>query len=352
MVDPQGASLAFSPANPPAPSTAPTGSAAAAILLMLIGEAEAAEVLGRLDPTEVETLGGAMYGVADVSENEINGVLDEFVLRARERTTLGFGAERQIKGMMERALGPDRAGTILGRIAPQAAKGPSLESLKWMEPRAIAGLVESEHPQLIALVLAHLEPPIAADVLQLLDEEIQPQIIHRIAKLGPVTAEALEDVERLLLRPQPNKQQAAPTARRGGTSDAAQIVNNSRKSAEQRILRALQKLDRNLARSIEDEMFVFDNLMALDDKGLGTLLRTVDSDTLVVALKGADKKLQAKMFGCMSSRAAQSIQDAMADKGPMRLAEVQEAQKEVLSIARRLAAEGTISLGKDEDDYV
>ena len=351
MVEPQGTALDFGAAEPAAarPGT-PQGSSAAAILLMLLGEEEAAGVLGRLDPSEIEHIGGAMFGVADVSESEVNGVLDEFVVRARERTTIGFGADVQIKSMMERALGNERASTILSRITP-AARGPSLEALKWMEPQTTAALIEHEHPQLMALVLAHLEPPIAADVLQLMDEELQPQLIHRVATLGPVTSEALEDLERLLLRPMP-KSQNASTAKRGGTSEAAQIVNNSRKTAEQRILKALQKMDRGIARSIEDEMFVFDNLSALDDKSLGALLRAVEGDVLVVALKGCEDRLKARMFGCMSSRAAQSIQDAITDKGPMRLAEVQEAQKEMLSIARRLAAEGSINLGGKDDDYV
>ena len=328
-----------------------SGSEIAAILLMLLGEQEAAEVIGRLDPQEVEALGSSMFAVADVSEREINGVFDEFVNRAKARTTLGFGADTQIKGMMERALGPERAAPILGRIRP-ATQPQALDSLKWMEAATIAALVEGEHPQLIALVLAHLESDRAAEVLQMLDEDLQPQIIHRVATLGPVTPEALEDVERLLSRPARRPQPPA-AARRGGTSEAAQIVNSSRKVAEQRILKALQKLDRNLARSIEDEMFVFENLNALDDKNLGTLLRAVESDVLVAALKGAEDRLKNRMFGCMSSRAAQSIQDAITDKGPMRMADVQIAQKEMLSIARRLAAEGTINLGgKGDDDYV
>ena len=352
MAEPQGQPLAFGTGAALAPiaGAIPSGSQAAAILLMLLGEEEAAEVLGRLDPPEVEHLGGAMFHVADVSEREVNGVLDEFVQRAKTRTTIGYGADQQIKGMMERALGPERAGTILDRITP-ATRGPSLDALKWMEPMTIALLIENEHPQLIAVVLAHLEPPIAADVLQQMPEDIQPQLIHRVATLGPISSEALQDVERLLLRPVSQPKSGAAT-RRGGTSEAAQIVNNSRKTAEARILKALQKLDRNLARTIEDEMFVFDNLMALDDKSLGTLLRTVESDVLVVALKGAGDGLKAKMFGCMSSRAAQSIQDSITDKGPMRLAEVQEAQKEILAIARRLAADGTIMLGGKGDDYV
>ena len=329
---------------------APAGSQAAAILLMLLGEEEAAQLLGRLDPQEVQHLGGAMFGVADVSESQVNSVLDQFVVRARERTAIGFGADRQIRGMMEKALGHERAENMLARITPPT-RSATLDALKWMDPRTIANLIEHEHPQIMALVLAYLDPPIAADVLQLLDEDFQPDLIHRVATLGPVTAEAIEDLEQLLLRPVAPARSGGAT-KRGGTGEAAQIVNNTRKSAEQRIIKALQKLDRNLARSIEDEMFVFDNLMALDDKSLGTLLRSVESEILVVALKGADDRMKTKMFGCMSSRAAQSIQDSIADRGPMRLAEVQEAQKEMLAIARRLAAEGTIMLGGKGDDYV
>jgi len=328
----------------------PGGCEAAAILLMLLAEEEAADVLSRLEPEEVQQLGGAMFGVADVSEHQVNGVLDLFVSRARARTTIGFAADQQIRGVMERALGPDRAENVLARITPPT-RNSALDALKWMDPRTIAALIENEHPQIAALVIAHLDPPIAADVLQLLDDDVQTDVVYRVATLGLVTAEALEDLERLLLRQLTRSSQGA-TSKRGGPTEAAQIVNNTRQSAEQRIIRSLGKLDKTLARMIEDEMFVFDNLMALDDKSLGTLLRTVENDVLVVALKGADDRLRAKMFACMSSRAAQSIQDEIAERGPMRLAEVQDAQKEVLSIARKLADAGTISLGNRGDDYV
>lgn len=330
--------------------TIPGGCEAAAILLMLLSEEEAADVLSRLDAEEVQQLGGAMFGVADVSERQVDGVLDLFVDRARARTTIGFGADSQIRGMMERALGVERADNVLARITP-ATRANTLDALKWMDPRMIATLVEHEHPQIAALVLAHLDPPIAADVLQLLEEDVQTDVIYRIATLGPVTAEALEDLERVLLR-QVSRSSAGATSKRGGASEAAKIVNNIRQTAEQRIIRSLGKLDKSLARTIEDEMFVFENLNALDEKSLGTLLRTVENEVLVVALKGADEKLRQKMFGCMSSRAAQSIQDEIAERGPMRLVEVQDAQKEVLSIARRLADAGTINLGGKEDDYV
>ncbi len=342
----------IAPANPAAVTgPIPTGSSAAAILLMLLAEDEAAQVLGRLDPDEVQQLGTAMFGVADVSEDEVDGVLDQFVDRARERTTIGFGADGQIRNMMERALGAERAENMLARITPPQRQS-ALDSLKWMDAKTIAALVEPEHPQIAALVLAHLDPPIAADVLQLLDEEAQADIIYRVATLGPVTSEALEDLERVLLRQLGNSSRGGTTSRRGGASEAAKIVNNTRTTAEQRIIKSLGKLDRNLARTIEDEMFVFDNLNALDEKNLGALLRAVDNAILVVALKGAEEKLRGKMLGCMSSRAAQSIMDEMMERGPMRLAEVQDAQKEMLAIARQLANAGTINLGGKGDDYV
>lgn len=331
-------------------SIAASGSEAAAILLMLLDEAEAADVLGRLDPDEVKQLGGAMFGVADVSEGQVNSVLDLFVQRARERTTIGFGADQQIRSMMERALGVDRADKVLARITPPT-RSTTLDALKWMDASTITALVEHEHPQIAALALAYLDPGVAAEVLQLLDEEKQADVIYRVATLRPVTSEALDELERILLR-QIGSANQGTTSVRGGPSEAAKIVNQTKTGTDQRIIRSLGKMDKGLARAIEDEMFIFDNLMEVDEKSLGTLLRSVENDTLVLALKGADEKLRAKMLGCMSSRAAQSIMDEIEERGPTRLTEVQDAQKDVLSIARRLADAGTIMLGGKGDDYV
>jgi flagellar motor switch protein FliG len=199
--------------------------------------------------------------------------------------------------------------------------------------------------------MAFLDPAVAADVLQCMPEDVQADLVYRVATLGPVTEGALVELEELLSRPTTTSASAS-TTRRGGATDAAKIVNSSRKAAETRIIKALQKLDKTLARTIEEEMFIFDNLLSVDEKNLGTLLRAVENDILVVALKGADERLRNKIFGCMSSRAAQSIQDEINDRGPMRLADVQDAQKQMLAIARKLAAEGTISLGGKGDDYV
>lgn len=326
------------------------GSAAAAVLLMLFDEDEAAQILTRLEPEEVRQLGYAMYDVADVEIDEVNQALDRFVSKAKRRTTIGYGASQHIRGAMHKALGQERAENMLARITPPT-QSTKLEMLKWMEPKEIAVLIDAEHPQIMAIVLAHLEPPVAAEVLQLLPSEHQEEVVYRIATLGPVSNEALDDLEQLLSCGSPAKSQGQ-ASQRGGTTEAAAIMNNVRKENEQRIIKALAKRDKNIATSIEEEMFVFDNLIDLDDKNMGTLLRSVENDVLVVALKGANELLKGKIFNAMSSRAAQSVADELEERGPMRLAEVIEAQKLIIATARRMADAGTLMLGGKGNDFV
>jgi flagellar motor switch protein FliG len=294
-----------------------------------------------------------MYDVVDVEVAEVNQALDHFVSKAKGRTTIGYGAAQHIRGAMHKALGPDRADNMLARITPPA-KSAKLEMLKWMDPKEIAGAIEMEHPQIMAIVLAHLDAAGAASVLQLLPADQQDEVVYRVATLGPVSSEALDDLEQLLNGAGGGgaRRSSGSTTQRGGTSEAAAIMNNIRKDHEQRIMKALAKRDKTVTQSIEDEMFVFDNLMALTEKDLGALMRTVDNDQLVVALKGANEGLRAKILGCMSSRAAQSISDEMEERGPMRLTEVLESQKVIIASARRMAEQGTIQLGGKGDDYV
>lgn len=333
-----------------------SGTQSAAILMMLMSKEEAASILSRLDPDEVQRLGESMFSVSDISQQQIETVLDNFTTRARARTTLGFDADKQIRSIMELALGEERAENVMARITP-VAHTTVLDTLKWMDARTIATLIENEHPQIAALVLACLDPVVAADVLEQLDDGLQPDIIYRIATLDTVSVEALEELERLLLgqvsrvgSTNGGGANAIGGAHRGGAAEAAQIVNNM-SDGEQRLMKAVSKMDKSLARAIEDEMFVFDDLNDLDDRNLGTLLRAIDNDILVVALKGAQEELKSRMLGCMSKRAAEAIEDEMAERGPMRISEVQEAQKQILNIARKLAESGTIMLGKG-DDYV
>ena len=326
------------------------GSSAAAVLLMLFSEDEAAQILSRLEPEEVQQLGFAMYDVADVEVEEVNQALDQFVTKAKRRTTIGYGASGHIRGAMHKALGPERADTMLARITPPA-RSSQLSMLKWMQAGEIAAVIENEHPQVMAVVLAHLEASIAADVLAMLPPQSQDDVVYRVATLGPVGAEALCDLE-VILSASPGAVRKGPVSQRGGTSEAAAIMNNVRKDMEQRIIKALVKRDKIVAQSIEEEMFVFDNLIELDDKNMGVLLRSVDTALLVVALKGANEMLKAKMLGCMSQRAAQSITDEMEERGPMRLAEVIDAQKQVVAEVRRLADQGVIMLAGKGEDFV
>jgi flagellar motor switch protein FliG len=328
-----------------------TGSAAAAVLLMLFDEDEAAEILSRLEPDEVRQLGYAMYDVADVEVDEVHAALDRFVNKAKGRTTIGYGASKHIRGAMHKALGPERADNMLAKITPPT-RSNKLSMLKWMEPAEIAGIIEQEHPQIMAIVLAHLDAAAAASVLQLLPAEMQDDVVYRVATLGPVSSEALDDLEQLLGNRGGQRVGGGQTTKRGGATEAAAIMNNIRKDHEQRIMKALNKRDKVVSQSIEDEMFIFENLLELADKDLGTVMRSIDSAVLVVALKGASDMLRNKILGCMSQRAAQSISDEMEERGPMRLAEVLEAQKQVIAEARRMGEEGTIMLGGKGDDYV
>lgn len=325
------------------------GSEAAAIFVMVLGDNEAAELLSRLDPAEVQQLGSAMFGVSDVTEQQVDDVFDLFLGRARQRTAIGFGAAARIRSVMENALGADRAESILARITP-ATRSNTLDALRWMDAKTLAGLVIHEHPQVAALVLSHLDAPVAADVLQLLPMPMQSDVIYRIATLESVSAEALEDLEHILVREVARS--SAPSAVRGGAGEAAKIMNNMVPGTDQKIIQSVAKIDKEIAQEIQDELFIFEDLIDVDDKNLSLLLRSLEGDLLAVALKGADDRLKQRIFSCMSSRAATTIEDQMEDRGPMRVAEVLHAQKEVLAVARRMADAGTLMLPGRGGDYV
>ncbi len=322
----------------------------AAVLMMLVGDEEAAAILQKLEPEEVRQLGKAMFNVADVSENEVESVLTDFVNKARERTAIGFDPRPKIESVMTRALGQEKADSVLARITPPA-DACQIDLLDWMDANEIATLIEKEHPQIAAVLIANLESSVAAQVLELLPEAVQPDVVHRIAKLGPITPEAVETLTSVL-----NNRVGATRnttgVSLGGTREAARIMSSARKATEARVMPKIAKMDRETARAIEEAMFVFDNLLDLDDKNLGTLIRNIEADILTRALKGVDEAARSRFLGCMSSRAADGIRDEMEARGPMRLSEVLEAQKAIIQIARNLAKDGTIMMGGGEDDYV
>lgn len=314
----------------------------AAILMMVFGEETAAQILRALSPTEVQALGEAMYTIQGIDHDTVDAVLNEFLSVVSNQTGLGVGASGYVRRVLNEALGTHKAQSVLSRIVPSNSERP-IEILDWMEASAIAELILDEHPQIMALVIASLDYAQGADVLKLLPAEAQPEIIRRIAKLNTVQPEALRDLEEVMRA----KFKANTTLRAsqiGGIKAAARIMNFTRSDMEERIMKDIRREDKELMEDIQDNLFVFDYLVKSDDRALQTVLREVDPDALVLALKGANSELREKLLGCMSQRAAANIVDEMEAMGPVRLSQVQEAQKQVITIARRLADEGKITL--------
>ncbi len=328
-----------------------TGTQKSAILMMLIGEEEASEIVKNLSPREVQHLGAAMYSVQGLGQDLVNQVLDEFLAIIKEQTSLGLGAGNYIRNVLTKALGDDKAQSVLTRITPTSQERP-IEILDWMDARSIAELVVDEHPQIIALVMSYLDAGLASDVLLSLPDELQPDVVYRVATLETVQPEALRELEDVMQR----KFKSNATLRAsqvGGVRAAAQIMNFTKQDTEALIMEVIGEEDRNLMQAIQESMFVFDNLLDSDDKSLQTLLRNVETEDLVLALKGADEPLRDKLFSCMSSRAAANLADEMEALGPVRLTEVQDAQKRIINIARTMSDEGTIVLaGRGGDDFV
>ena len=328
-----------------------TGTQKSAILMMLLGEDEASEIVRNLSPKEVQHLGTAMYSVQGLDQETVNAVLDEFLAIIKAQTSLGMGAGNYIRNVMNKALGEDKAQSVLSRIAPSTSARP-IEILDWMDARSIAELIIDEHPQIIALIISYLDSGQAADVLGLLPDGMQPEIVRRIATLQTVGPDALTELEKVM-QSKFKANTSLRAAKVGGVDAAARIMNFTKQNMEQRIMKDISRDDRELMQAIQESMFVFDNLIMSDDRSLQTLLRSVDNELLVLALKGADEPLREKLFSCMSKRAAANIMDEMEALGPVRLTEVQTAQKEIINVARRMSDEGTIVLaGRGGDDFV
>ena len=336
--------------QPEAPERLLSHTQKCAILMLLLGEEEAAQVLRRLAPNEVQHLGAAMFSVANVDQTTVNRVLDEFISIIRSETSIGMASGDYIRGVMTRALGEDRAASVLSRITPSTShKG--IDLLQWMDARSIAEMIVNEHPQIVALVLAYLEYAVAADVLSMLPPAVQPEVIKRIATLDVVSPEAVKELEDIM-QTQFSTNASLRASSIGGVKVAAKIMNFTKQDLEQRVVKTLMKEDKGLITNIQDNMFTFENLIMVDDKSLGVLLRNVETDLLVTAIKGADDRLREKIFACMSSRAAAQISDELEAKGPMRVTDVQDAQKAVIAVARRLSDAGTIMLAGRGDDFV
>ncbi|MEJ2668936.1 MAG: flagellar motor switch protein FliG [Gammaproteobacteria bacterium] len=315
----------------------------AGILLMSLGEADAAEVLKHMGPKEVQRIGTAMATLKNVTRAHVETVLGGFIDTVCDQTNLGVGAEGYIRNMLVTALGEEKAGGLVDRIL-MGGSTSGLDTLKWMDARSVADLIRYEHPQIQAIVIAYLDPDQSAEVLQMLDEKVRLDIMMRIASIESIQPQALQELNDIL-----EKQFASTTnkqkANMGGVKCAADIMNFLDTSTESQLIEMIKEQDEDLAQQMQDMMFVFDNLQDVDDRGIQALLREVTSETLILALKGADEIIKEKIFSNMSSRAADLLRDDLEAKGPVRVSEVEGAQKEIIAVARRMAEAGEIVLG-------
>ena len=319
------------------------GTQRAAILLMSLGEQDAANVLKQLDARDVQRLGIAMAELKEVSRDQMTSVLDNFIGVVDAKASIASGSQDYVRRVLTQAVGKQKTDMLLDRVS-SGQTGQGIEALKWMESKAVAQIIGSEHPQIAAIVLSHLEPEQSAAILPLLTEEMRTDVLMRIATLNEVPQSALTELDQLVEK-QANSAPPAALRRIGGARTVANILNAMERDKSGEELGKIEKADGEMHQQIKDLLFIFDNLLDVDDRGIQALLREVGSDTLAVALRGAEPDVQEKILRNMSKRAAEILKDDMEARGPVKLAEVEAAQKEIVVIAQRLAEEGTISLG-------
>lgn len=329
-----------------------TGVESAAIFLLSLGEGEAAQVLRHMGPKEVQKVGSAMSSLQNVTRTDVASIVSYFLADAESQTALGVGNDDYIRSVLTNALGEEKANGVIDRIL-MGGKTKGLETLKWMEPRSIAEVIRLEHPQIISIILAYLDPDHAADVLALFPDRVRTDIMMRIASLDGIPPSALAELNEIMEKQFSGAESSnVKTSSVGGVKTAANILNNIEGALETEIIEKIREIDSDLGQAIQDNMFVFENIIDIDDRGIQLLLREVSSDSLVVALKAAPDPLKEKMFNNMSKRASEMLRDDLEVKGPVKVSEVETAQKEILAIARRMSDSGEISLGGRGEEYV
>lgn len=327
-----------------------SGTEKAALLLMTLGEREAAEVLKYMEANEVHRLGTAMATLKSVSRNEADKVLDVFILDVEDQTALGVDTENYVRKLLGNAFGASKANAFIERIVSgDDAKG--LDALKWMSSREVVDIIQDEHPQIIAIVLAYLESSQAAEVIEKLPEEMRADIVMRVARLTDIQQSALAEIENLIANKSADSSRGV-TRKVGGDKVAAGIINSLKAERGEELLEQIKEKNEELSERIQEMMFVFETLLEVDDRGIQALLREISNDLLVVALKGCDPAISDKILGNMSKRAATLLREDMDAKGPIKLSDVEQSQKEILDIARRLADSGDINLGRGGEEYV
>jgi len=320
----------------------------AALLLLTLGQDRAASVLKNMGPKEVHLIGTTMASLANISNEMVDGVLEEFIVQIKNQTALGVDSDEYIRNMLTNALGADKAGSVIDRILlGRDSKG--IDQLKWMDARAIADLVRLEHPQIVAIILSLLDADQSAEVLGLLPENMRSDLLMRIATLEGVQPAALRELDEMMEK-QLTGGDNSQTSAIGGIDAAADILNFIEGGISEKMMEEVTETDAELSQKIQDKMFVFADLIEVDDRGIQAILREVSTDQLLLALRGVEDGLKEKVFGNMSKRAAEMLRDDLEASPPTKLSEVEQAQKDILSIARKLADSGEIALGSGGGD--
>lgn len=322
----------------------------AAVLMLLLGEQQAADIIKYMSPKEVQAIGAAMTAVQDLSQEAVSIVLDDFINTIKKQTSLGLGSSDYVENVLKRALGEDKAASILSRIMP-GASSKGLEILRWMDARSISDMIRAEHPQVIAIILSVCDFDVAADVLAFLSPDIRPEVLRRVASLETVQPSAMQELEKIM-KEQFSKSSSAKSSSFGGVKAAAKIMNFTKADLESVILNGLNDLDPDIAMKVQDNMFSFENLVGVDNRSIQTLMRNIEQDMLMVALKGATEPVKDKFFGNMSARARVMFIDEMEAKGPLRLTDVEDAQKSIMRLAKKLSDKGEIMLAGRGEDFV
>jgi flagellar motor switch protein FliG len=324
----------------------------AAILLLTLGESEAAEILKHMGAKDVQRLGRSMADLANVSKDEVRRVLSDFTAAVEVQTSLGVGSDEFIRRVLVNALGDEKAASLMDRIS-LGGQRKGLDALKWMDARAVAELVRNEHPQIIAIVLSYLETEQAAEVLANFPAPMRAELVARVATLDGIQPTALAELDEMMEKQFAAAGGGGKSSALGGLKTAAEMVNLLDSSMGTALMSDIARSDERLSQNIQDLMFVFSDLMKIDDRGMQELLRQVPADKLLISLKGADEEFKAKVFKNMSQRAGEMLKSDLEAKGPVRLSDVEAAQKEILLAARKLADEGTINLGgASGEEYV
>ena len=329
------------------------GTDKAAIMVMLLAEEDASRILSQLTPDELRQLAGTMCGIGEIEPQAIADAIAGFSRSTENSGISGHGRVDNVRRLLNGAVGEVKTDNLMRQVAPDAEEEglPALGLLRWLDPKIIGEILADEHPQAIAVLLLQLDTDVAAAALAALPEDLHTPVLHRVARLGPVSRQAIEILEHTL-NAKIEKLHGTIPLTMGGIRHAADIINRSHRSIEKNVMPKIGKIDKQLAKELENEMFKFEHLFVLDTKMTGVLLREIESDTLILALKGLEEEQREQFFGAMSSRAADGLRDEIEARGRVKKTEVEAAQKDIVTIAKRLIADGELIMGEGDEDYV